>query len=69
MAERCASIIQTALIEQQRQAFISVLLLHRKVMFNNKSLVLTPRQIEILAILVLLSKWFKFRKFTSSAIW
>ena len=52
-AERCASIIQTALIEQQRQRLYIRAFASPQVMFNNKSLVLTPRQIEILAILAL----------------
>ncbi len=52
-AERCASIIQTALTEQQRQRLYIRAFASPQVMFNNKSLVLTPRQIEILAILAL----------------
>ena len=51
-AERCASIIQSALLESQRQrlyirAFLS------PGHFNGKALTITPRQTEILAILAL----------------
>ena len=52
-AERCASIIQTALIDQQRQHLYIRAFSTPQIFFNGKSLVLTPRQIEILAILVL----------------
>ena len=52
-AERCASIIQTALQEQQRpQLYIRAFSIPQ-VLFNGKNLVLTPRQIEILSILAL----------------
>ncbi|MBK0062101.1 MULTISPECIES: transcriptional regulator [unclassified Acinetobacter] len=52
-AERCASIIQTALQEQQRQQLYIRAFSIPQVLFNGKNLVLTPRQIEILSILVL----------------
>lgn len=52
-AERCASIIQTALIEHQKQRLYIRAFAVPKVIFNGKGLVLTPRQIEILAILAL----------------
>ncbi|QIO06097.1 helix-turn-helix domain-containing protein [Acinetobacter shaoyimingii] len=52
-AERCASIIQTALIEtQQHHLFIRAFSIPQ-VLFNGKIVVLTPRQIEILTILAL----------------
>lgn len=46
-------LFKTALIEQQRQRLYIRAFTSPQVMFNNKSLVLTPRQIEILAILAL----------------
>ncbi|RKG35507.1 transcriptional regulator [Acinetobacter guerrae] len=52
-AERCASIIQTALQEQQRQQIYIRAFSIPQVLFNGKNLVLTPRQIEILSILAL----------------
>lgn len=52
-AERCASIIQTALIEQQRQRLYIRAFATPQIIFNHKSLVLTPRQVEILVILAL----------------
>lgn len=52
-AERCASIIQSALLEQQRQHLYVRAFSVPQVVFNGKNLVLTPRQIEILSILVL----------------
>ncbi|MFG0587893.1 transcriptional regulator [Acinetobacter sp. YQ_14] len=52
-AERCASIIQTALIEQQRQRLYIRAFATPQIIFNQKSLVLTPRQVEILVILAL----------------
>ncbi|MEQ1104973.1 helix-turn-helix domain-containing protein [Acinetobacter ursingii] len=52
-AERCASIIQTALQEQQRQQLYIRAFSIPQVLFNGKNLVLTPRQIEILSILAL----------------
>ncbi|MFW2039848.1 transcriptional regulator [Acinetobacter ursingii] len=52
-AERCASIIQTALQEQQRQQLYIWAFSIPQVLFNGKNLVLTPRQIEILSILAL----------------
>ena len=52
-AERCASIIQSALLEyQQQQLFIRAFSVPQ-VLFNGKIVVLTPRQIEILSILAL----------------
>ncbi|WP_130804686.1 transcriptional regulator [Acinetobacter ihumii] len=55
-AERCASIIQTALQEQQRQQLYIRAFSIPQVLFNGKNLVLTPRQIEILSILALCSQ-------------
>mgnify|MGYP001759702223 CR=1 FL=1 len=52
-AERCASIIQTTLQEQQRQQLYIRAFSIPQVLFNGKNLVLTPRQIEILSILAL----------------
>lgn len=52
-AERCASIIQSALLEQQRQHLYIRAFSVPQVVFNGKNLVLTPRQIEILSILAL----------------
>jgi len=52
-AERCASIIQSALLEQQRQQLHIRAFSTPQVKFNGKSLLLTPRQIEILTILAL----------------
>ena len=52
-AERCASIIQSALLEQQRQHLHIRAFSTPQVKFNGKSLLLTPRQIEILTILAL----------------
>lgn len=52
-AERCASIIQTALLEYQRQQLFIRAFGMPQVLFNGKVLVLTPRQIEILTILAL----------------
>lgn len=52
-AERCASIIQTALLEYQRQQLFIRAFGMPQVLFNGKILVLTPRQIEILTILAL----------------
>lgn len=52
-AERCAAIIQAALLECQKyQLFIRAFSVPQ-VLFNGKVLVLTPRQIEILTILAL----------------
>lgn len=53
VVERCASIIQTALIEQQRQRLYIRAFATPQIIFNHKSLVLTPRQVEILVILAL----------------
>lgn len=52
-AERCASIIQNALLECQRQRLFIRAFAIPQVLFNGKVLVLTPRQIEILTILAL----------------
>lgn len=52
-AERCASIIQTALLEYQRQQLYIRAFGMPQVLFNGKVLILTPRQIEILTILAL----------------
>ena len=52
-AERCASIIQTALLEYQRQQLYIRAFGVPQVHFNGKVMVLTPRQIEILTILAL----------------
>lgn len=52
-AERCASIIQNALLECQRQHLFIRAFAVPQVLFNGKVLVLTPRQIEILTILAL----------------
>lgn len=51
--ERCADIIQTALLEQQRQHLYIRAFSSAKIIFNDKALVLTPRQVEILVILSL----------------
>ncbi|AWL28895.1 transcriptional regulator [Acinetobacter defluvii] len=52
-AERCASILQSALLNyQQQQLFIRAFAVPQ-VLFNGKIVVLTPRQIEILTILAL----------------
>ncbi|MDQ9021405.1 transcriptional regulator [Acinetobacter sichuanensis] len=52
-AERCASIIQSALLSyQQQQLFIRAFAVPQ-VLFNGKIVVLTPRQIEIISILAL----------------
>ena len=52
-AERCASIIQTALLEHQKQHLFIRAFSVPQVLFNGKVLILTPRQIEILTILAL----------------
>jgi len=52
-AERCASIIQSALLEHQKQQLFIRAFAAPQILFNGKALVLTPRQIEILAILAL----------------
>lgn len=52
-AERCASIIQSALVECQKQHLFIRAFTVPQVLFNGKVLVLTPRQIEILTILAL----------------
>lgn len=52
-AERCASIIQSALLEHQRQQLYIRAFAVPQVLFNGKVLVITPRQIEILTILAL----------------
>lgn len=52
-AERCAAIIQNALLECQRQHLFIRAFAIPQVLFNGKVLVLTPRQIEILTILAL----------------
>ncbi len=52
-AERCASIVQTALLEYQKQQLYIRAFAVPQVLFNGKTLVLTPRQIEILTILAL----------------
>lgn len=52
-AERCASIIQSALLESQQQHIFIRAFTVPQVLFNGKVAVLTPRQIEILTILAL----------------
>jgi transcriptional regulator of acetoin/glycerol metabolism len=52
-AERCASIIQSALLEFQQQHLFIRAFAVPQVLFNGKIVVLTPRQIEILTILAL----------------
>lgn len=52
-AERCASIIQSALLEHNKQQLFIRAFAVPQIMFNGKALVLTPRQIEILTILAL----------------
>jgi len=52
-AERCASIIQSALLESQRQHLYIRAFSVPQVIFNGKALTITPRQTEILAILAL----------------
>ncbi|ENU98837.1 hypothetical protein F969_02365 [Acinetobacter variabilis] len=52
-AERCASIIQSALLESQRQRLYIRAFFVPQVIFNGKALTITPRQTEILAILAL----------------
>lgn len=52
-AERCAAIIQNALIEHQRQHLFIRAFSTPQILFNGKALVLTPRQVEILTILTL----------------
>ncbi|AUX87732.1 transcriptional regulator [Acinetobacter sp. ACNIH2] len=52
-AERCSSIIQSALLEYQKQQLFIRAFAVPQILFNGKALVLTPRQIEILAILAL----------------
>ena len=52
-AERCASIIQSALQEQYKQQLYIRAFSASQVLFNGRVLVLTPRQIEILIILAL----------------
>lgn len=52
-AERCAEIIQNALLEHQKQQLYIRSFGVPQVLFNGKVLVLTPRQIEILTILAL----------------
>ncbi len=52
-AERCASIIQSALLEFQKQHLYIRAFSVPQVLFNGKVMVLTPRQIEILTILAL----------------
>ncbi|OTG82258.1 transcriptional regulator [Acinetobacter sp. ANC 4648] len=52
-AERCASIIQSALLEYQQQHLFIRAFAVPQVLFNGKIVVLTPRQIEILTILAL----------------
>ncbi|WP_111891410.1 helix-turn-helix domain-containing protein [Acinetobacter sp. MB5] len=51
--ERCASIIQSALLEQQKQHLYIRAFSVSQVLFNGKVLVLTPRQFEIMTILAL----------------
>ena len=51
-AERCASIIQSALLESQRQ-HLYIRAFSVPGHFNGKALTITPRQTEILAILAL----------------
>ena len=55
-AERCANLIQNALLEHQRQQLYIRAFAVPQVLFNGKILVLTPRQIEILTILALCSQ-------------
>jgi len=52
-AERCASIVQSALLEFQQQHLFIRAFAVPQVLFNGKIVVLTPRQIEILSILAL----------------
>lgn len=52
-AERCASIIQSALLETQKQHLFIRAFAVPQILFNGKIVVLTPRQIEILTILAL----------------
>ena len=52
-AERCASIIQSALLKCQQQHLFIRTFAVPQVLFNGKIVVLTPRQIEILTILAL----------------
>ena len=52
-AERCATIIQSALLEYQKQTLFIRAFSVPQVLFNGRVLVLTPRQIEILTILAL----------------
>src|SRR5690606_27488146 len=52
-AERCATIIQSALLECQKQRLFIGAFSVPQILFNGKMLVLTPRQIEILTILAL----------------
>lgn len=51
--ERCASIIQSALLEQQKHRLYIRAFSVSQVLFNGKVLVLTPRQFEIMTILAL----------------
>ena len=52
-AERCASIVQSALLERQQQNIFIRSFGVPQVLFNGKVVVLTPRQIEIVTILAL----------------
>ncbi len=52
-AERCASIIQSAVMNYQQQHLFIRAFTVPQVLFNGKIVVLTPRQIEILTILAL----------------
>jgi len=52
-AEHCSTLIQSALLEYQKQRLYIRAFSVPNVIFNGKALVLTPRQIEILAILAL----------------
>lgn len=52
-AERCASILQAALVHHQQQHLFIRAFAVPQVLFNGKIVVLTPRQIEILTILSL----------------
>lgn len=52
-AERCASLIQSALLNYQRQHLFIRTFGISQVIFNGRTLVVTPRQIEILTILAL----------------
>lgn len=52
-AERCASLIQSALLNYQRQHLFIRTFGIPQVIFNGRTLVVTPRQIEILTILAL----------------